>query len=267
LTLISCESDTSRQDPLFGLRKLSHQEMVERARGNNHPDINTVRYFNQHGTRITRDSINKLVYTNFAYDDYVDANGIVTTTVIRPIDEAYKQLIKQMDAAFEQGFPLKTVYIACENIGPLLDSIRIEDQKHRMGGGQIDLKVDHSNLEVIISLIEKCGMPTSENISKEQILTIWLVIQHSKLKHMKKYLPILKEAASKGDLNQRNIAMMEDRILLHEGKAQIYGTQVCFSDSLKKYLLCQPVHNAAEINTRRAKIGFGPIEDYLNSFN
>ena len=39
----------------------------------------------------------------------------------------------------------------------------------------IDHKVDKQNLIKVVSLIEKCGMPTLKEISKKQMSAIWLV--------------------------------------------------------------------------------------------
>ena len=77
---------------------------------------------------------------------------------------------------------------------------------------------------------------------------------------MKKYLPILEQSAEKGDIDQSMIALTKDRILLYEGKPQIYGSQVMDG---KLWDLYKPEY----VNQRRKEVGLDPIEDYLKVFD
>jgi hypothetical protein len=43
---------------------------------------------------------------------------------------------------------------------------------------------------------------------------------------MKKYFPQIEEAVKNGDLSKQQYALMKDRILMDEGKPQIYGSQI-----------------------------------------
>ena len=45
---------------------------------------------------------------------------------------------------------------------------------------------------------------------------------------------MLKEALRKGEADRDDAAMLEDRILMWEGKKQIYGTQLSFNQVTKK---------------------------------
>jgi len=52
---------------------------------------------------------------------------------------------------------------------------------------------------------------------------------------------------------------MKDRILMDEGKPQLYGSQI---KNGKLYTLDSP----KTVNERRKEMGLQPIEDYLKSF-
>jgi hypothetical protein len=148
------------------------------------------------------------------------------------------------------------VAIYCENKASILQAVYESDQDMRKNGSIIP-NIDSENLATVISLIENCGMPTLAEVSEIQMSANWLVFQHSNNANRKKYLPMLKVAAEKGDLSRKQIAMMEDRILMLDGKPQIYGTQI-LNDSL--YTIIEP----EKVNKRRAEIGFEPLEDYVS---
>ena len=89
------------------------------------------------------------------------------------------------------------------------------------------------------------------------------MIQHSD--KIPDYLELIKDAANKGELPKRNVAMMEDRYLMHNGQEQIYGTQ---GTSLK-YNSENPIHiiwpikDVENVNQRRKEIGYNTtIEEY-----
>lgn len=121
--------------------------------------------------------------------------------------------------------------------------------------------VDHENLEIVVSILENCGMPEGPEVDKQLIGTIWLVLQHSiHPEYTSKYFPLIERAVKKGDLSKEQYALMKDRILMNAGKPQIYGSQIKGS---KLYKLESP----EKVNARRKAMGMSPIEDYLRDFN
>ena len=57
---------------------------------------------------------------------------------------------------------------------------------------------------------------------------------------------------------------MQDRILMNQGKKQIYGSQVVYNK--KGEQVFYPIEDEANVNIRRAKIGMQPIEEYAKLF-
>ena len=103
-------------------------------------------------------------------------------------------------------------------------------------------------------------MPTLNEVSKTQMEAIWLALQHTNKKHRKKYFPKIEAAVKNGDLSKEKYALMKDRILMDEGKPQIYGSQI---KNGKLYKLESP----EKVNERRKEMEMGPIEEYLKNFN
>ena len=243
---------------------MTKEELINMAQIGNFPDLDVLVYKNQKGETISRDSFTKIKIP-IGFDSYIDKDNIVREIVIRPANNEDVLLKEEMDLAIKNGPVINIRDIDCLSIGSILDSVYIKDQKNRADINNISWKVDNENLELVISIIEKCGMPTKNTLSEKQISAIWLVIQHSALRHQIKYLPILKKAANNGDLDIGFIAMLEDRILIGQGEPQIYGTQVDIDAHTGKYKLIETI-NPEYLNRRRKEVGLEPIEYYLEYF-
>ncbi|MEN0004915.1 MAG: DUF6624 domain-containing protein [Bacteroidota bacterium] len=267
--LVSIFSNCQPKEPNFipeGLTKLSRQEIVDRARVGNFPNMDELTYMNMQGKIITRDSLSRIEdFAEIAFDDYVDEQGVVRVTIMRKATAEDKIWQQKMMQAMDEGPELQPVAVDCSQIGPLLDSVLVADQKNRAGEKELDLLVDARNQEIVISILEQCGMPTTKEVNRSQVEAVWLVIQHGRIKYQKKYLPLFKIAAEAGDLDLKRILMMEDRILVGEGKPQIYGTQLERNSTTGEYELSETVE-PEYLNQRRAAVGFEPMEEYLLNF-
>ncbi|WP_262151449.1 DUF6624 domain-containing protein [Chryseobacterium foetidum] len=153
------------------------------------------------------------------------------------------------------------IEVDCSKKRQILSEVFESDQRIRKANEPIKYaKEDHRNQELVISIIEKCGMPTLKEVSQKQMDAIWLGLQHSTEEIRKKYFPQIEKAVKNGDLSKGQYALMKDRILMDEGKPQIYGSQI---KNGKLYTL----ENPATVNERRKEMGMEPIEDYLKYFN
>ena len=153
------------------------------------------------------------------------------------------------------------VEVDCNKKSEILSEVYISDQKIRRENNLIKYaKEDHRNQELVISIIEKCGMPTLNEVNQEQMGAIWLALQHTENKYRIKYFPLIEKAVKNGDLSKEQYALMKDRILMDEGKPQIFGSQI---KNGKLYDLEAP----ETVNERRQEMGLEPIEDYLKRFD
>ena len=153
------------------------------------------------------------------------------------------------------------IEVDCSNKHQILSEVYESDQRIRKANNLIKYaKEDHRNQELVISIIEKCGMPTLNEVTQKHMNAIWLGLQHTDEKIRKKYFPQIEKAVENGDLSKQQYALMKDRILMDEGKPQIYGSQI---KNGKLYKL----ENPETVNERRKGMGMGTIEDYLKYFN
>ena len=153
------------------------------------------------------------------------------------------------------------IEVDCSKKHQILSEVYESDQRIRKSNELIKYaKEDHRNQELVISIIEKCGMPTLKDVTQKHMDAIWLGLQYTNKKYRKKYFPEIEKAVENGDLSKQQYALMKDRILMDEGKPQIYGSQI---KNGKLYKL----ENPETVNERRREMGMETIEDYLKNFN
>ena len=112
-------------------------------------------------------------------------------------------------------------------------------------------------------MLENCAVNITQNLGEQDCGTLFMVIQHSTLREMKKYYPFFEKLTLAGKLSKSTLVLMKDRILLAEGHQQKYGTQFKFNFKSKK-LEVESIEDAANVDIRRKSVGLGTLEDYLN---
>ena len=164
----------------------------------------------------------------------------------------------------------------------VLDSIHTNDQQYRMQlingrkASGIPLKNkeellqqikyhDSLNLAKVTRIINERGWLSADIIGYNGNSALFLVIQHSNLPTMLKYLPIIKDAVTKGNAKASSLATLEDRINTLQNKKQIYGTQLVRDTNTGKSTL-SPLVDPDHVDERRAQVGLGPIAQYLQQF-
>lgn len=164
----------------------------------------------------------------------------------------------------------------------LLDSVINEDQKYRMqiddtikkyGNGSTEVNefwkkihvVDSVNLIIISKILDERGWLGSNVIGKSGNSTLFLVIQHSDLETQVKYLPMMREAVKNGGAEPSDLALLEDRVALRQGKKQIYGSQIkCFHD---EKCVVDPIEDPDNVDKRRAEVGLQPLAEYVKQWD
>ena len=117
------------------------------------------------------------------------------------------------------------------------------------------------------SIIQQSGWPKLSEVGKEGSVTAFLIIQHADYAVQKKYFHYLKNAVKQNEAYPKDLALLTDRIRLHENKKQIYGSQISWDPVTNKdYFDYSKLKRPANVNERRKKVGLGPIEDYVKIF-
>jgi tetratricopeptide (TPR) repeat protein len=169
-----------------------------------------------------------------------------------------KPLKAQLEAIYVRDQTLRQLYREAE------EKFGAESDEMDYFWGLMSQQDNLNELEVE-SIIETHGWVGRSEVGGKANMTLWLVIQHAPLETQEKYLPLLKESVMDGESSGNHLALLQDRILMRQGKAQIYGSQIV-SDPETGGQKVYEVEDPEKINERRAEVGLGPIEDYTRRF-
>ena len=141
-----------------------------------------------------------------------------------------------------------------------------DDSKEMQDLWKITLQNDSINLLKVKKILDERGWVGKDKVGAQATSTLFLVIQHSDLETQKKYLPMMKEAVTKGNADSGSLALLIDRIEIREGRKQIYGSQIGINPNTKtEYVL--PVIDPDNVDKRRTEVGLGSMSDYVKNWN
>lgn len=112
-------------------------------------------------------------------------------------------------------------------------------------------KIDKSNIYRVEQIIKQYGYPGTRLVGSPTDEAAWYVIQHSE--DIANYFPLIEKAGASKELPFNLVAMMQDRLLMSQGKEQLYGTQIWCENS---GCYVWPIANASQVNQRRKQAGF-----------
>lgn len=132
-------------------------------------------------------------------------------------------------------------------------------------GKKIVEEIDQKHLPCLKAIVKQFGWPGFQLIGTEGANQMWLLVQHcdSDIEFQKTCLFLLKEAADKGDASKEHVAYLTDRVLVNEGKPQIYGTQILI---INGEAVPKPMEDPTHLDKRRKEMGLCPLADYLSLF-
>lgn len=115
------------------------------------------------------------------------------------------------------------------------------------------------NARKLKSLISFHGFPVLSNAGEKGVKLSWLIIQHaiSWPDFMKECLVEIRLAAAAHDYPLELLACLEDRILVFEGRPQLYGTNWDWKEGEIKPT---EIERPEELNLRRKSMGMAPMD-------
>ena len=121
--------------------------------------------------------------------------------------------------------------------------------------------VDKTNISRLGEIVEAHGWPGKTLVGEEASNVARMLVQHADSEHQKRYLPILKAAASAGEASAWGVAMLEDRIRINSGEKQLYGSQ--FERGPDGQCRITPMDDPSRVDERRQAVGLPPMREYL----
>jgi outer membrane protein OmpA-like peptidoglycan-associated protein len=125
---------------------------------------------------------------------------------------------------------------------------------------------DKNNLAVLKKLLNKYGWPKISEVGTRAADGAFLIIDHSDIKTMKTYMPILEAHCKINEASLKWYATMFDRIRVFEKQPQRYGTQYIPDATTPKSFVLAPIEEPDKVDEYRQQVGLGSINNVLKRF-
>ncbi|WP_345456195.1 DUF6624 domain-containing protein [Nocardioides marinquilinus] len=143
----------------------------------------------------------------------------------------------------------------------LLGMLR-RDQGERTGGATSD-ETDVDRTERLKEILDQYGWPGWDLVGGKAETAAWAIAQHSDLDpaFQAEALELLRAEVAEGNASPGNLAYLEDRVNVGQGRPQRYGTQVGCARAGPRP--ATPIRDRAGLEQRRRAAGLDPYADYL----
>jgi len=121
-------------------------------------------------------------------------------------------------------------------------------------------RIDEDNTKWLKEIVMVQGWPRYSDVGVDAGDAAWLLVQHADAdpSFQRQCLDLMSELPA-DEMSQSSFAMLTDRVLIAEGKSQIYGTQFALKDGEWVPL---DIKDAESVDARRASVGMPPLAEY-----
>ena len=125
--------------------------------------------------------------------------------------------------------------------------------------------LDLRNTQGVLAIVDQYGWPKPQLVGPDGVEAVLLIVQHAAYEAQKKLFPLIEQAYRAGNVTGDAYALLSDRILVREGKPQMYGTQAKPIDQwIGGEAAAYPIDDEAHVDARRAQVGLPPLAVYLS---
>jgi Family of unknown function (DUF6624) len=127
--------------------------------------------------------------------------------------------------------------------------------------GSWDASIDIANTRRMKEIVQQIGWPTISKVGKQASQRVWLLVQHADHdRDFQKSCLDLMKAQLLGEVRPCDIAYLEDRVRVGEGRSQLYGTQ--FTIDASGRFGPEPIEDMEHIDERRKAVGLRTLAEY-----
>lgn len=128
---------------------------------------------------------------------------------------------------------------------------------------------DEANTAWMKDLVARHGWPTSARVGVAGAGDAWLLVQHADhdVDFQEHCLELLRAAVAADQASAKNLAYLEDRVAMHRGRPQRYGTQFVQAPDGQSGFVPHTLADEARVDELRASVGLGPLAEYARLIN
>ena len=121
--------------------------------------------------------------------------------------------------------------------------------------------VHRANAARLRAIVEEIGWPGKSQVGEDGAHAAWRVLQHAigEPEMMRGMLPAFERAVKSGEARATDLAMLEDRIRVFEGRPQRYGTQYDWDEAGMWMVPMGSVEDPGTVDQRRRAVGLEPM--------
>lgn len=121
--------------------------------------------------------------------------------------------------------------------------------------------IHQRNAARLEAIVEEHGWPGRSLAGEDGAEAAWKTLQHAigRPDLIRRFLPLLQEAAAAGEIPDWQPAYVLDRIRFFEGKPQVYGTQYDWDE--EGFSKLWPVEDPERVNEKRKSVGLPPLAE------
>jgi hypothetical protein len=128
------------------------------------------------------------------------------------------------------------------------------------------LAVDGQHTRRMQAILDAHGWPGITLVGNDGAEAAWLLVQHADQQpaFQRRCLQLLRQAVLAGEASPAHLAYLVDRVRVHAGRPQVFGTQL---HEVGGRLEPLPIEAAPGVDGRRGLMGLPPLAEYLASVN
>ena len=112
-------------------------------------------------------------------------------------------------------------------------------------------------------IIRRYGWPGAELVGWDGTEAAFILVQHADHSFQKELLPLIQKEYKAGALSGPNYALFIDRVLVDDGRPQIYGSRAMPFDQWKEgEPVLYPIADEANVDERRAEVNLSSLAEY-----
>lgn len=122
--------------------------------------------------------------------------------------------------------------------------------------------IDSANTTWLKAVVARRGWPGRSMVGVEASNAAFLIVQHAvhDSAFQARALSLMERGVATGEVRGADVAMLADRVAVHRGQPQRYGTQAKLLDGR---LVLDPIADSAHVDERRAALGMPPLAEYV----